>query len=259
MRPDRLVFSLPRALAAALLLACAQTALAQTPAPVAGACKANTPEGLKVETPSSPNVTTGIRITVKGPDGQPVPRKRFFLLSRNVTATDTGLATAPKRADFLQGASKELRDWLAKHDCDSLYCPEYEAGYADAVKTVPEFKQAFADGQKKYHSDRLALAWVTDNFPLKNVRTEYYKRKKAWLDQAAQKAGSVSSVMTDEKGGAYFTGVKLGSYYISNLMPLEEGGVLWDCQVTAIPPIPRQLYSVSVEMSAAKPASAPSK
>jgi hypothetical protein len=199
-------------------------------------------------------VTTGIRIVVKGPDGKPVQRKRFYLLARSASgAGGVDLATAPKRADFLQGASPQLREWLAKHDCDSLYCPEYESDYADAVKTVPEFKQAYEEGQKKYHNDALALRWVTVNFPLKNVRTEYYKRKKAWLEQAAQKSGRVSSVMTDEKGAGYFLGVKVGSYYISNLMPLDQGGILWDCQVTAIPPIPKQLNSVTVELTAPKP------
>ena len=253
MRPDRLVFSLPSALAlAAVVLVCAHASTAQTATMPAGACKVNTPEGLKVETPTTPGVTTGIRIVVKGPDGKPVQRKRFYLLARSARASDTGLASAPKREDFLQGASKQLLKWLDKHDCDSLYCPEYEAEYADAVKSVPEFKQAYAEGQRKYHNDKLALKWVMVNFPLKNVRTEYYRRKKAWLEQAAQKAGRVSSVMTDEKGIGYFTGVKLGSYYVSNLTPLDAGGLLWDCQVTAIPPIPKQLNSVTVELSAPK-------
>src|SRR5436305_10670844 len=248
MRPDRLVFPQTFALALALLFACALVASAQS-AP--GACKVNTPEGLKVEPPATPDVTTGIRIVVKGPDGKPVQRKRFYLLARSAGAND--LASAPKRADSLTGASPQLRDWLAKHDCDSLYCPDYENDYAEAVKTVPEFKQAYEVGQKKYHNDRLALQWLTVNFPLKNVRTDYYKRKKAWLEQAAQKSGKVSSVMTDEKGVGYFLGVKVGSYYVSNLLPLDEGGILWDCQVTAIPPIPKQLNSVTVELTAPKP------
>jgi len=252
MRPDRLVFSLPFSLALAVLFACAHAA-AQTASPASGTCKVKTPEGMKIETPSSPGVTTGIKIVVKvpdGPDGKPVQRKRFYLLARSAGSVD--LATAPKREDFLQGASKQLLNWLDKHDCDSLYCPEYEAEYADAVKTVPEFKQAYDEGVRKYHNDKLALRWVMVNFPLKNVRTEYYRRKKAWLEQAAQKAGRVSSVMTDEKGIGYFTGVKLGSYYVSNLTPLDAGGLLWDCQVTAIPPIPKQLNSVTVELSAPK-------
>jgi hypothetical protein len=232
-----------------ILLSALAAANAQTPN---GTCKVNTPAGVKVETPASPAVTTGIKITVTGPDGKPVQRKRFFLLARSAAASGLDFASAPKRSDFLAGASPQLRDWLAKHDCDTLYCPDYQNDYAEAVKTVPEFKQAFEEGQKKYHNDRLALAWVTDNFPLKNVRTDYYKRKSAWLEQAAQKSGRVASVMTDEKGNGYFLNVKVGSYYVSNLLPLDAGGVLWDCQMTAIPPIPNQLNSVTVVMSAAK-------
>ena len=117
---------------------------------------------------------------------------------------------------------------------------------------MPEFKRAYEEGRRKYRSDGLALRWVTVNFPLKNVRTEYYKRRRAWLDQAAQSAGKVASVMTDEKGAAYFTGVRPGTYYISNLLPFEDGGPVWDCQVTAPPPIPKQIHSVYVEMSAPK-------
>ena len=43
--------------------------------------------------------------------------------------------------------------------------------------------------------------------------------------------------MTNEKGTAYFTGLKLRSYYISNLMPLGNGSLLWDCQVSVPPPL----------------------
>jgi len=251
MRPDRLVFSLPSALAIVALLLGGYAASAQTAAPAAGACKVNTPQGAAPAQPSAPNVTTGIRITVTGPDGKPLQRKRFYLLQRSARASDAdAFSAAPRREEFLQGASPQLRAWLAKHDCDTLYCPEYESEYADAVKTVPEFKRAYEEGQRKYHNDKLALKWITVNFPLKNVRTEYFKRKRAWLEQAAQKAGRVSSVMTDEKGAAYFTGVKPGGYYISNLMPLGTGGILWDCQVTALPPIPKQIHSVLVELSA---------
>ncbi|MCA1635193.1 MAG: hypothetical protein LC802_16245 [Acidobacteria bacterium] len=137
-------------------------------------------------------------------------------------------------------------------DCDSLYCPEYEAEYAEAVKTVPEFKKAYEDGIKKYRNQKLALRWLMVNFPLKNVRTDYYKRKKAWLEQAAGKAGKVTSAMTDEKGVAIFTELKLRTYYVSNLVPLEDGNILWNCAVTVPPPVPRQLYSVTVEFSAPK-------
>jgi hypothetical protein len=239
----RLLFSF------AFLLLLANAARAQSPQPV---CTPNAPPPAKLEAAPA-DTTAGIRIAVTGVDGKPLQRKRFYLLQRNVVKdSNFNPATAPKRDQFLAGASPELRAWLKKHECESLYCPDYEATYEDAIKTVPEFKQAYDAGMKKYNNQKLALQWVTVNFPLKNVRTEFYKRKKAWLDQVAQMGGRVASVMTDEKGVAYFTDIKLGTYYVSNLIPLEDSNILWSCEVTVPPPIPRQLYSVSFTLRAEK-------
>ena len=251
MTPDLRTFSFRLLLATTLPLLAAQSAAAQTP--TAGACKVNTPQGVKLD-PAPAGAAGGIRIVVTGANGKPLGRKRFFLLERS--ARESGAATtagAPRREEFLAGASRELREWLAKHDCDSLYCPEYEAEYESAAQSVPEFRKAFDDGLRKYKNRKLALRWVTVNFPLKEARTEYYRRKRAWLEQAAQRAGKVASVMTDEKGSAYFLSLKPGDYYVSNLLPFEEGGALWDCRVTTLPPLPKQLHSVTVEMGYPKP------
>ena len=251
MRSHRRMFPLRSILSLALLFSFAVLAQAQAPQPV---CTPNAPPPTKND-PAPPDATSGIRIAVLGADGKPLQRKRFFLLERDVTKDSAfNPASAPKHDEFLAGASPELRAWLKKYDCDSLYCPEYEAGYEEAVKTVPEFKKAYDEGLKKYKNPKLAMQWVTVNFPLKNVRTEYYKRKKAWLEQASQRGGGVMSVMTDEKGVAYFTGVKLRTYYVSNLIPLEESNILWNCEVAVPPPIPRQLYSTSFTLSAPKTA-----
>lgn len=234
----------------------AQTTTAQT-TPAQGACKVINPQGVKPDASPAPDATGGIRLAVTGGDGKPLQRKRFYLLEKNVQeGGQPDWSGVPRRADYLKGASPQLQEWLRRHDCDSLYCPEYEAEYAEAVKTIPEFKKAYEDGLKKYRNQKLALRWVTVNFPLKNVRTEYYKRKKAWLEQAAGKAGKVTSAMTDEKGVAFFTGLSLKSFYVSNLVPLEDGNVLWNCAVTVPPPVPRQLHSVTVEFSVAKAAAA---
>lgn len=256
MRPHRRMTPLRTLFALFALLAFAAVAAAQTtapPTPPKPVCSPG-PTPSKND-PVTPESVGGIRIAVTGPDGQPLQRKRFYLLERDVTKdSNFNPASAPKRDDFLAGASTELRAWLKKYDCDSLYCPEYEAAYEEAVKTVPEFKAAHAEGMKKYKNPKLAMRWVTVNFPLKNVRTEYYNRKKAWLAQAAVKGGPVASVMTDEKGVAYFRDVKLRTYYVSNLIPLEDGNVLWNCEVAVPPPIPRQLYSVSFTLTAPKTA-----
>jgi hypothetical protein len=240
------------ALALAALCFCACATYAQ--AARAGACKTTLPPGVKAETPDPNAGPVGIRLVVTGPEGKPLQRKRFFLLVRGVTPPAGADTTPrPRREDFLKAASPQLREWLAKHDCDTLYCPEYASEYAEAVKTVPEFKRAYDEGLRKYKSERLALRWITVNFPAKEARTEYYKRKSDWLASAATRAGAVGSVMTDEKGVAYLTNVRPGSYYVSNLLPLESSGLLWDCAVTTAPQLTRLLYSVTIEMSAPKP------
>jgi len=260
MRPDRLMFS-PKGVRAHMICAalafvslCVFACAALAQATRTGACKITLPPGVKAETPNPNAEPVGIRLIVTGPDGKPLQRKRFFLLERSA-ASSIQLETyaPPRRETFLKNASPQLREWLGKHDCDTLYCPEYESEYADAVKTVPEFKRAYDEGMRKYRSDRLALRWITVNFPAKEARTEYYKQKKLWLEKAALRAGAVNSVMTDEKGIGYLINVKPGSYYVSNLLPLEDGGLLWDCAVTTAPQLTRLLYSVTVEMSAPKP------
>lgn len=209
------------------------------------------PEDVKLDDAPS-NSRAAIRIRVKDADGKPLTRKRFYLLQKDINTAGVNFAARPRREDFLEGASPELRAWLARHDCDTLYCPEYEAEYERAVQDVPEFRKALDDGLRKYRSRELALRWLTINFPLKDARAEYYRRKRAWLEEAARRAGTVGSVMTDEKGAAFFLGVKPGPYFVSNLLPSDDGGVLWDCALDVPPPVPKQLHSVSLDLSHAK-------
>ncbi|MBV9923811.1 MAG: hypothetical protein JOZ96_02125 [Acidobacteria bacterium] len=247
MRAGRRTLLLWAALLSSTLLASA--ARAQGP-PVAACQPTPTPVVVKPDAnAAATNDAGGIRVFLYDAEKKPLARKRFYLLRRSAFSAGLDWASMPKRADFLQGASPQLREWLARHDCDSLYCPEFEAEFPEAVKTVPEFKRAYDDGLRKYRSEKLALKWLTVNFPLKNVRTEYYKRKKAWLDRAEQQAGAVVSFMTDDKGRAIFTGFQRGDYYISNLFPFDEGGPVWDCKVMTLPPNPRQLWAVSYVLS----------
>jgi hypothetical protein len=238
---------------AALLLSglcLASAARAQTAPPAASCQPTPTPVVVKPDAPAAATGDAGgIRLFLYDAEKKPLARKRFYLLRRSAFSAGIDWASMPKRADFLQGASPQLLQWLARHDCDSLYCPEFEAEFPEAVKNVPEFKRAYDDGLRKYRDEKLALKWLTVNFPLKNVRTEYYRRKKAWLDRAGQQAGAVVSFMTDEKGRAIFTGFQRGDYYISNLFPLDEGGPVWDCKVMTLPPNPRQLWAVTYVLS----------
>jgi hypothetical protein len=243
-----------------LCLFAAASARAQG-APPAAACQPSpTPVAVRPDAdaaasaatpPAAPAEAGGIRVFLLGADRKPLARKRLFLLERSAFgAGGPDWAAMPKRADYLKGASPQLREWLARRDCDSLYCPEFAAEFPEAVKTVPEFKRAYEEGLRKYRSERLALKWLAVNFPLKNVRTEYFRRKRAWLEDAGRKTGKVVSFMTDEKGRAVFTGFKPGDYYVSNLFPLEEGGPVWDCKVTTLPPHPRQMWALTYVLSA---------
>lgn len=230
-----------------LCLFSAAAARAQAPPPAASCQPSPTPIAAK---PAAAEADAGgIRLFLLGPDKKPLARKRFYLLRRGPFSAGLDWASIPKRADSLRGASPQLREWLARHDCDSLYCPELESEFPEAVRTVPEFKRAYDDGLRKYRSERLALKWLTVNFPLRDVRSDYYRRRRAWLDRAGRQAGAVVSFMTDEKGRAIFTGFKAGDYHISNLLPFEEGGPVWDCKVTTLPPNPRQMWAVTYVLS----------
>jgi hypothetical protein len=239
-----------------LLLTAFLAARAQTPsAPTFGECKVNTAAPAKDETAVGAEQTSGLRIEVKGADGKPLRRVRFYLLTRGVQGNG-GLdwAKAPERAAFLKDASPKLREVLEKHDCDTLYCAELINEYPKLVEEVPEFRQAFQTGLRKYKNRRLALDWLMVNFPRKELRAGYYESKRAWLKEAAERAGAVVSVMTNEEGEAIFTRVKLGDYHVSNLIPTGAERLVWDCAVKVPPPSKRELHSASVVMSAPKAA-----
>jgi hypothetical protein len=257
MRTERRTHLLWAALLSGLSLISAASARAQG-APPSASCQPS-PTPIAVKPAAADADAGGLRLFLFGADKKPLARKRFYLIRRSAFSAGIDWASMPKPADSLQGASPQLREWLARYDCDSLYCPEFESEFPEAVKTVPEFKRAYDDGLRKYRNERLALKWLTVNFPLKNVRSDYFQRKKAWLGRAGAQAGTVVSFMTDEKGRAIFTGFKAGDYYISNLFPFEAGGPVWDCKVLTLPPNPRQMWAVTYVLSpaAAQTASSP--
>lgn len=242
---------------AGLLLVSARASVAQTSNISFGECKINTAAAAKDEKPAAAaEQISALRIEVKGPDGKPVRSERFYLLTRGLK--ESGVpdpSTAPKRADFLKGASPELLALLNEYNCDTPYCPEIYNRRKTLKESVPEFRKAYETGLRRYkYNPRLAEEWMMVNFPLKNFRTQYYDSKHAWLEQAARRAGAVASVMTNDDGMAFFTRIKLGDYHVSNILPVH-GSVVWDCAVTVLPN-KKELHSVSVVMTAPKQASA---
>lgn len=242
--------ALIRVAAAALTAAAASQASAQSPAPPVLGAHAVTVVTPKAGDLTAPGGRAGVRVRVRDAAGKPVARRRLYLLTRSASAAGLDWASLPAREEFLRAASPELREWLGRHDCDTIYCPEYEAEYAKAVETVPEFRRAYAEGLRKYRSPRTALRWVTVNFPLREARTAFYERKKSWLAAASARAGAVQSAMTDEAGDAYFLDVPVGDYFVSNLFPHGPSRILWDAPVKVPPLLPGKRHSASVVLDA---------
>lgn len=240
--------------AACLVFSFAALVTAQTTARTEGVCKMEMPK----EPPDSKGELSGLRVVVKGRDGKPVGRERFYLLSKSVRAAG-GLdwSALPRREEFLKSASAELRAKMDEHDCATPFCADLLARKDSLIREVPEYRSAFEEGLRKYRNRQLALDWLMVNFPLEDNGTRFYERQRDWLERAARVTGAVSSVMTNDKGEAVFTKIKLGDYHVSNLKPTEDGMLLWDCAAKVLPPATQRLYSVTVELSAPVPAQKP--
>ena len=168
-------------------------------------------------------------------------RKRFFLipgtLEQNKALLQTIEATRVQTRDcFYQrlGASEPLIKWLRQGDCESVYCREIDA--AD-VAAVPEFQRALEAGEKEFGNRDVARKWLSVNLP-ENIRDGFYKERQTELQKLIKAAeessgGKVRSVMTDTKGTAYFTGLPVGTYVISSLLPVElaTSTVTWNCEI----------------------------
>jgi hypothetical protein len=85
---------------------------------------------------------------------------------------------------------------------------------------------------------------VTNYAPLSSpeLRIGFYKEKAKWLDAAIKEAekssalpaGTIRTAMTDRRGVAYFYDLCPGTYYISNLAPVEVDGQSLVWETTAI-------------------------
>jgi hypothetical protein len=179
-------------------------------------------------------------------------RKRFYLSSCPFNFDKIQAARpAPTRRSYyakLQ-ASPQLIKWLEDNNCDTVYCRELKleevtCNTADAA-CVPEFVRAYGEALKSLKTDAArALKWVTNYEPLSRpeLRIGFYTEKAKWLDAAIKEverasglpAGTIRTAMTDRRGVAYFYDLCPGTYYISNLAPVEVDGQSLVWETTAI-------------------------
>jgi hypothetical protein len=198
------------------------------------------------QTPTAPPSARGvIRLKVKMKPVSPatgLSRKRFFLirgsLAENQALIDN-MRQRPvtSRACYYRGiqASEPLIAWLKQYDCESVYCREIDDW--KEVDAVPEFQRAVALGEREFGSRELARKWLTVNLP-EQIREGYYRQQQQELRTLLERAkGTVTSVMTDEKGTAYFTDIEPGHYVLSNIIRTEgsETASLWTCEVKVEP------------------------
>lgn len=243
-----------------LCLSVAATLKAQTPAPTQTPAPA--PCGQPSPCPKIAPRVLQLSVVYKKGD-QPLQqddkvtqlaRKRFFLSSCPFNLDKLqGAGRAPTRRGYYTGikASAQLIKWLEDNNCDTVYCRELRreevtCKTADAT-CVPEFASAYLEALKNLkNNEELARKWVTNYAPLNapELRIGFHREKAKWLDavvKAAEQAGglmagTIRTAMTDRRGVAYFYDLCPGTYYISNVAPIEVEGdsLLWETTAITI-------------------------
>jgi hypothetical protein len=205
------------------------------------------------QTPNStPNDARGVirlRVRVKtGEATKGLSRKRFFLIPGTLEQNKALIQTIEQSSIVTRdcyyrsiGGSEALIKWLQEGDCESVYCREIESADLEGNTAVPEFQRALVAGEKDLPSRDLARKWLTVNLP-ENIRDGFYKARQRGLQQLIKQAedstgSKVLSVMTDTKGTAYFTELPVGTYVVSNLLPIESSStsILWNCEIAVKP------------------------
>ena len=187
-----------------------------------------------------------LRVRVKADDTASLKglgRKRFFLipgtLEQNralVTAIEQQPLTTRDCYYKQHHASAQLISWLQEGDCESVYCRSIENEFVTGPKAVPEFASAFDANHTVFGNDLIALQFLT-NYLSPDLRDGFYKDRQQLLQTLLKQTGMIQSVMTDQKGSAYFTDLGPGTYVISNVIPTELGQTLvtWNCEVQIKP------------------------
>jgi hypothetical protein len=187
-----------------------------------------------------------LRVRVKADDAAPLKglaRKRFFLI-RGTLEQNRALVTTIEQQPLTtrdcyykqHHASAQLISWLQEGDCESVYCRSIENEFVTGPKAVPEFANAFAANHTEFGNDVIALQWLT-NYLSPDLRDGFYKDRQRLLQTLLNQTGMIQSVMTDQKGSAYFTDLGPGTYVISNVIPTELAQTLvtWNCEVQIKP------------------------
>jgi len=187
-----------------------------------------------------------LRVRVKADDAAPLKglaRKRFFLIpgtleqNRALVTTIEQQPLTTRDCYYKQHhASAQLISWLQEGDCESVYCRSIENEFVTGPKAVPEFANAFAANHTEFGNDVIALQWLT-NYLSPDLRDGFYKDRQRLLQTLLNQTGMIQSVMTDQKGSAYFTDLGPGTYVISNVIPAELAQTLvtWNCEVQIKP------------------------
>jgi len=187
-----------------------------------------------------------LRVRVKADDAAPLKglaRKRFFLIpgtleqNRALVTTIEQQPLTTRDCYYKQHhASAQLISWLQEGDCESVYCRSIENEFVTGPKAVPEFANAFAANHTEFGNDVIALQWLT-NYLSPDLRDGFYKDRQRLLQTLLNQTGMIQSVMTDQKGSAYFTDLGPGTYVISNVIPTELAQTLvtWNCEVQIKP------------------------
>jgi len=187
-----------------------------------------------------------LRVRVKAVDAAPLKglaRKRFFLipgtLEQNralVTAIEQQPLTTRDCYYKQHHASAQLINWLQEGDCESVYCRSIENEFVTGPRAVPEFANAFDANHTVFGNDIIALQFLP-NYLSPDLRDGFYKDRQRLLQTLLNQSGMIQSVMTDQKGSAYFTDLGPGTYVISNVIPTELAQTLvtWNCEVQIKP------------------------
>lgn len=188
-----------------------------------------------------------IKLNVQYAGKVPAARKHFYLsrLPFNLDELQQKLGNLPSHRDYQRkvsgpALSEELvnefvREWLEKYRCETVYC---QPATLEDIGRIRLFQDAYKKSSDLFKSQpgpeaaATALKWMP-NFLPQEIRTGYFDMRTEWTKRAialmeASSVGTeknfIRTVMTDRKGEAYITEIKPGaSYYISNLVPIEDG------------------------------------